>query len=283
MRKKWVSPYAFVFPLILLLSFVYVIPFINLFRYSLTDRTLAQPGQFIGFQNFLSLTEFGPTVLRTLFWTFGSVIPATALGLGIALLFRGSFFGKKLLTITMLVPYAMPLAVCGFLWLIVYNMDFGLINVLALRTGLVEKPVRFLSYHRALFSVTFVRIWRAFPIAFISYYAGLKSIPEVLYEAAKVDGANAWQQFLHITLPQLRSVTLVVLIILTVWTTLVFDIIWIMTAGGPIEATTIIPIDIYKTAFQSMEIGKASAMSLATVVILLVISFIYWKLIHAER
>jgi len=179
-----------------------------------------------------------------------------------------------------LVPYCMPLAIAAFLWVSLYNPNFGIINIALLKMGLISEPISFLSYKNALASVIVIRIWRATPLAFITYYAGLQSIPTQYYEAARVDGAGSMQCFLNITLPQLRSVTMVTAIILTVWTALIFDIIFPLTGGGPLDATEIVPIKIYTLFFYKNEAGVAAALSLATVGVLIPISLFYWKIIQ---
>jgi len=164
--------------------------------------------------------------------------------------------------------------------MLMYQQHFGLINVLLQKWSVIDSPISFLSYDNALAAVIVARIWRAMPFAFITYYAALSSLSDELYEAAEVDGANEMQKLFRITIPQLRSVTSVVMIILTMWTFLVFDIIFAMTGGGPVDATRILPILIYNELFAMNDIGTASALSVISIAVLLILSSIYWKLFN---
>lgn len=280
LRKK--NLFWFLSPAILVVALIYVIPIANTFRSSFYDYFGGSP-TFVGLANYGRVGEFfGPLLWRTVIWTFGSVIPALILGLAAALLFQDEFRGKRGVMTLVLLPYTMPLVIVATLWMLMYNPSFGFINVLLRRLGLIEQPIDFLSYHNAMAGVIVARIWRAMPFAFISYYAGLQAIPQQLYEAARVDGANRLQTFCHITLPQLRSVTVTTGLVLTVWTALVFDIIYAMTGGGPIDATRILPVEIYKQMFAIGDIGVTSALSVCTVGVLLIFSVIYWQFVEEE-
>ncbi len=272
----------FLLPLIVIFCFVYLYPLLSMINFSFQDVSLTETaGNYIGFSNYLRLADFiWPVAKKTLIWTFGSVLPALVIGLGAALLSQGEFLGKKMFTAIILIPYCMPLTIAAYMWLSLYSTSFGLLNTLFLKLGLLEQPISFLSYHNALSSVIFIRIWKAFPFAFLNYHAGLQSIPIEYLEAAEIDGANSWQCFFHVTLPLLRSVTMTTLIILTVWTALVFDIIFPLTGGGPLDATEIIPIKLYKISFHELNIGLASALSIVTIFILIPISWRYWKLLQ---
>lgn len=270
------TPYLFILPAMLILGLIYLYPILRMIWFSFTDKMFGLEGAFIGVGNYIDLVDFIPTIERTLIWTFGSIIPAMMIGLAGALLFNRDFCGKRLVMTLCLLPYAIPLVIAAFLWSVTYNPSFGLLNQVLLKLGIIKESVGFLSYKYALPSVILVRIWRAVPFAFLMYYSGLQSIPTQLYEAARIDGANRVRRFLHITLPQLKSVTLVVGIILTVWTTILFDIVFVLTGGGPINATLIIPIDIYETTFGQSNVGLASAKSVVTIFVLFLISTFYW-------
>jgi multiple sugar transport system permease protein len=282
--KKKIIPYYFLIPMFVIIAFIYLYPSISLVEFSFKNTSLVSRGKFVGVANFQLLGNFlWSVVLKTLTWTFGSVIPAMAIGLGGALLFQDTFRGKRILMTLYLVPYCMPLAIAAFLWVSLYNPNFGIINIALLKIGLISQPISFLSYKNALASVIVIRIWRATPLAFITYYAGLQSIPTQYYEAARVDGAGPLPCFVNITFPQLRSVTMVTAVILTVWTALIFDIIFPLTEGGPLDATEIIPIKIYRLFFYRNEVGEAAALSLATMGVLFLISLFYWKIIQREH
>ncbi len=258
---------------------IYLIPIGNTVFGAFFGYAGADAGKFVGFGNFEKIKDtIAPTVLRTLIWTVGSVIPAIILGLFMALLFQGEFRLKKLFMSLNLLPYAIPLIIVASCWMFMYNQDFGIINVFLEKLGIIKEPIRFLSYKSAMASVILVRAWRAMPFAFINYYAAMSTIPSEQYEAADVDGATGTQKFLYVTLPNLRSITSMTLIILTVWTFLVFDIIYGMTGGGPIDVTNIISIQIYRELTNMRDFGTASAWSLIAMIVLALITVLYWRL-----
>lgn len=258
---------------------IYLIPIGNTVVGAFFGYAGADAGRFVGLGNFYKIRpSIAPTVFRTLVWTFGSVVPAIVLGLVLALLFQRQFVLKKLFMSLCLLPYAIPLIIVASCWMFMYNQDFGIINVALQKVGLIKEPIKFLSFNSAMTSVIVVRAWRAMPFAFINYYAAMSTIPGEQYEAADVDGATGLQKFLYVTLPNLRSITSMTLIILTVWTFLVFDIIYGMTGGGPIDVTNIISIQIYRELTSMRDFGTASAWSLTAMIILALISVLYWRL-----
>lgn len=266
-------------PLFTVVVVIYLIPIANTVYGAFFGHFGRNAGRFVGLGNFITIkTAIVPVIWRTLIWTFGSVIPAVVLGLFLALMFQAEFRLKKLFLSLNLLPYSIPLIIVAACWMFVYNPDFGIINVALLKARLVREPLQFLTYKNALGSVILVRIWRAMPFAFINYYAAMSTIPLEQYEAAEVDGASASQKFLYVTLPNLRSITSTTFIILTVWTFLVFDIIFGMTGGGPIDATATISIQIYQELTRMQDIGTASAWSLIGMCVLTMITIAYWRL-----
>jgi multiple sugar transport system permease protein len=271
-------------PLFSVVVLVYLLPICNTVVSAFLGHAGSLNGQFVGFGNFVKIKNSIPrTLLTTLIWTFGSVFPAVLLGLVMALVFQHEFRLRRLLMSINLLPYSIPLIIVASCWMFMYNQNFGILNVFLTKTGIIQSPIKFLSYDNALASVIVVRIWRALPFAFINFYAALTTIPKELYEAADVDGATSGQTILYITLPNLRSVIATTLIILTVWTFLVFDIIYGMTGGGPVDATRIISIQIYRELFQMKDLGTASAWSLIAIAVLVIITVIYWRLLASER
>lgn len=265
-------------PLILLIGFVYAYPLVNVCISAFKGFTGSSAGKFVGLKNFQLISKDIPkTVKVTLIWTFGSVLPAMVLGMALALLCNKDFKGKKLVVSMNLLPYAIPLIIVASCWRFSYNPDFGIINVFLKKVGLIDESISFLSYDNALFAIIVARIWRATPFAFMNYYAALTTIPADQYEAAHIDGANAFQRFLYVTLPSLKSVTTSTLIVLTVWTFLVFDIVYGMTGGGPVDATRTLSMRIYQEMFSMKNLGTSSAWSLIAIVILVVITIIYWN------
>lgn len=270
-------------PLAFLLCFVYGYSLITVCTSAFTGYTGSSAGQFVGLKNFeLIKADIWPTIKITLIWTFGSVLPAMVLGLMLAVICNKKFAGKKMVVSMNLIPYAIPLIIVASCWRFVYNSDFGVLNVLLQKLGLTEKAISFLGFDLALGSVVVARIWRAMPFAFMNYYSALTTIPGELYEAAAIDGANSAQMFFRITLPNLRSTTSSTLLVLTVWTFMVFDIIFGMTGGGPVSATKTLPMRIYQEMFSMKNLGTASAWSLIAIAVLVIITIIYWNLDKEE-
>lgn len=270
-------------PLAIILCFIYAYPLVKVCISAFTGFTGSSAGKFVGLKNFSIIkADIPKTVSVTLIWTFGSVLPAMLLGLTLAVLCNRDFKGKKAVVSANLLPYAIPLIIVASCWRFVYNPDFGVINVFLKKIGLINESISFLGYDHALGAVIVARIWRATPFAFMNYYSALTTIPAEQYEAACVDGANPAQRFFHVTLPNLKTITASTLIVLTVWTFLVFDIIYGMTGGGPVDATKTISMRIYQEMFGMKNLGTASAWSLIAIAVLVIITIAYWKIMDKE-
>lgn len=271
-------------PLAILLCFVYGYSLVTVLFSAFTGFTGSSAGKFVGMKNFqLIFKDIWPTVKITLIWTFGSVLPAMVAGLALAVFCNRNFKGKKAAVAINLIPYAIPLIIVASCWRFVYNPDFGVLNVLLSKLGLIEKPISFLGFDLALLSVIIARIWRAMPFAFMNYYSALTTIPKDLYEAAAIDGASPSQAFWNITMPHLRTTTSSTLLVLTVWTFMVFDIIFGMTGGGPVNATKTLPMRIYQEMFGMKNLGTASAWSLIAIGVLVIITILYWNMDKEDK
>lgn len=271
-------------PLAILLCFVYGYSLVTVLFSAFTGFTGSSAGKFVGMKNFqLIFKDIWPTVKITLIWTFGSVLPAMVAGLALAVFCNRNFKGKKAAVSINLIPYAIPLIIVASCWRFVYNPDFGVLNVLLSKLGLIEKPICFLGFDLALLSVIIARIWRAMPFAFMNYYSALTTIPKDLYEAAAIDGASPSQAFWNITMPHLRTTTSSTLLVLTVWTFMVFDIIFGMTGGGPVNATKTLPMRIYQEMFGMKNLGTASAWSLIAIGVLVIITILYWNMDKEDK
>lgn len=270
-------------PLGTIIVVIYLIPALNVITNAFIGFTGSSKGKFVGLENLQKIQpELAKTVTITLTWTLGSVLPAILIGLILALLLQRDFRFKKLFLTLNLLPYSIPLIIVASCWLFTLNQNFGIINGILLKLGFIDKSIQFLNYNNALGSVIVARIWRATPFAYINIYAALMSIPEELYEASCIDGASPAQRFWYITLPNLRAVLSTTLIVLTVWTFMVFDIIYGMTGGGPIDATRIISVQIYREMFHMKDLGTTSMWSLIAITILMIITIIYWTLFERE-
>ncbi|GAB3618325.1 sugar ABC transporter permease [Okibacterium endophyticum] len=222
-------------------------------------------GGFAGLENFdkvVSDPHFLPSVSNTLIWTVGSVVGEFVVGLGAATLLNRKIRGQGLFRVATFIPWLVPIVVAGMTWEWMLNPDFGIVNSVLTSSGLVDTPINFLGDKDwAMSTVIFVNVWRSFPYYTISFLAAMQAIPDELYEAAALDGANALRRFWSITLPQLRSVALIIVFIHLIWTAVNFDFIWVLTQGGPNYATMTLPVLIYRYSLQQFDVGAASALS----------------------
>jgi len=245
---------------------------------------------FVGFDNYrwlLNFKVFNPkysyfvTALgKSLIWVAGSVLLKVIIGMAGALLLNSRFLvGRKVYRALVIVPWAIPWAMSSMMWAWTLNSQFGVVNSIMMKLNLIEKPITFLSDPTMAFVTTMVvDAWVGLPFMIIMFLSGLQSIPDTLYEAAIIDGANEVTSFFKITLPLMKPVILTVSLLSLVWTFNSFDIIWILTRGGPLRATETLPIAIYNTSFRLIRfggIGKASAMTVVQVLVVTLISVFY--------
>jgi multiple sugar transport system permease protein len=220
---------------------------------------------FAGFQNFGKVIHdehFSQSLLHTCLWTLFSVLGEYILGMLTAVLLNQKFKGRAIFRTFIFIPWLVPIIVAGMTWNWLLDPSFGIVNYLLIHFNLIQAPIDFLGDMKyALGTVIFVNIWRSFPYYTISFLSAMQSIPAELNEAAATDGAGIFRRFFSVTLPQLRSVSLVIVFMHIIWTSTNFDFIWVMTAGGPNYATQTLPLMIYKYSMQKFDVGAASALS----------------------
>lgn len=205
------------------------------------------------------------------------------LGLGIAILLHQKLVARGFWRAVVLVPYAMPGFVAFLVWKLIYNPDVGSLNIILMKLHLIDAPIAFLGDRAwAMPSVIFATIWRGFPFWAIMFLAALQAVPKELYEAAAVDGANAWQRFRNISLPGIRPVVLIVFLISTINTINSFEAIWLTTAGGPSDATVILPIFAYR-GLTSFKIGQSAAAALSLVPVALLFTYFILKRMKKDQ
>jgi multiple sugar transport system permease protein len=229
---------------------------------------------FVGLQNYKDLIEderFRRSVINTFYFTGAAVPLGMIVGLSIALLLNQPLRGRWFFRTAYYLPAITPFVVSAIIWKWLYNGDFGLFNYYLLKTNLIHEPLSWLSdQHLAMPSVILMTVWTAVGFSMVVYLAGLQSIPEELYEAAKVDGAGTWARFRHVTLPGLLPSTVFLLVIQIIFNMQIFTQIFVMTRGGPIDRTTTVLFYVYEAAFQFYEMGYASTIAFALFLMLLV-------------
>jgi multiple sugar transport system permease protein len=270
-------------PAILFLAVLIGYPLVTVLTDAFEYAHLVNPGVggFAGLANFekvVSDSHFYPSVLNTIVWTVGSVVGEFVVGLGAAILLNRKMRGQGLFRVATFIPWLVPIVVAGMTWEWMLNPDFGIVNSLLTSSGLVDTPINFLGDKNwAMGTVIFVNVWRSFPYYTISFLAAMQAIPDELYEAAALDGANAWRRFWSVTMPQLRSVSLIIVFIHLIWTAVNFDFIWVLTQGGPNYATMTLPILIYRYSLQQFDVGAASALSTIMLIGTSLLFIVYYR------
>ena len=277
--------YLLVAPLVTAILILVVYPFFFAIMISFTNRTVGTPGEFIGFDNYAYLfnqPSFQKTVRNTIVLVTAVQTSKLLLGLGIATLLNQQIRFRNFWRGLILLPWAMPGFVAFITWKLLFAPQGGAFNYILINLGLVSSHVDFLSTRElALPSVIVASVWRGFPFWVISFLAALQTVPTELYEAAALDGANAWQRFLRVTVPGIRHVILVVVLISTIWTTNSFEAVFLMTGGGPSDATMTFPVLAYY-GLQSFRIGEAAAVGVALLPVFAVLAFVVAVLLQQE-
>ena len=277
--------YLLVAPVLLLLVGLVGYPFLYAIYISFTDAVVGNAGHWIGFGNFTYLAS-NPSFLSSIANTVILVLVTDGLklliGLGLALLVNREFRGRGLVRSFLMLPWAMPAFVVFLTWRLLYQPIGGGLSLLLKGVGLNFGIIDWLGQPQtALPSVIVATVWRGFPFWFISILAALQTIPKELYEAARVDGANAWQQFWAVTFPSIRTVIVVTTLLSSIWTANSFENVWLLTQGGPSDATMVFPVLAY-FGMQTQRIGEAAAVSVATLPVLIVLVLLATTLMQRD-
>ena len=236
---------------------------------------------FAGLENFKTVIEdehFMEAVQHTILWTVFSVLGEYVVGMITAVLLNQKFKGRAVFRTFIFIPWLVPIIVAGMTWDWILNPEFGILNYVLKNLGIIETSINFLgNSDYALATVIFVNIWRSFPYYTISFLSAMQSIPGDLSEAAAIDGAGVFRRFFSVTLPQLRSVSLVIVFIHIIWTAVNFDFIWVMTEGGPNYATETLPIMIYRYSMRTFDVGAASALSTMMFTVMVILFIFYYR------
>lgn len=266
-RRHKLIGLAFAVPVIVFLLAFVLYPVLYNVWLSFTNASLIKKtSSFVGVDNYIKIFSnklFLKYFWNTIRWTFFSVLGQLALGLGIALLIARPMKGGTALRSFLLIPYVVPAVTLALVSKWIMNSDYGIVSYWLQQAGLLEARQSLLAMQGpAMWVVVILNVWRSYPFPMLIYWAALKSIDKQIYEAAYVDGANKWKTFLHITLPQLKNTTIVLAVLRIIWTATYYDLIFMVTGGGPSGSTTHLPILIYQASFGSYQIGYAAAISM---------------------
>ncbi|UPM42973.1 carbohydrate ABC transporter permease [Halocatena salina] len=259
-----------------------IISFMRVDAEYITDWTQAP---FIGVEHYLAIFDMN-TAVGSSFWTalrqtflfgIGTTIGVYVLGLVTALLLNRNFRGKLMARTVVLVPYIAPAVATVFIWRMMLSSETGIINEMLMTLGLINDEIFWLVGENSIYSIIIVNIWKNFPFAAIMLYAGLQSIPEQLYEAAAIDGASRWATFRHITFPQLKPVTAVIVLLMIVWSFINFTIPYLLLGQQPSPSGEVLMLFIYNYAFKNLTYGLGAALSVILLVVAMVLSYLYYK------
>lgn len=243
-------------------------------------------GPFVGFANYLALYQdpaFLSALWRSLVWTVANVGLQTAVGLGMALVLHANIRGKIFVRTAALLPYVVPIVVVALVWRFILNPSQGIVS-LPHAHGFGDAPTGLLNSEATAFLTTaLISVWRFTPFMLILFLARLQTVPRELYDAAAVDGAGYWRTFSAVTLSWLKPVIVVAMLLRTLWIFADFDIIYLMTAGGPLQSTTTLPLLVRAAGFAENDAGKASAVGTVIALILLVVYIIYLKVFDKNK
>ena len=283
-----VYPYLSILPVLLVIALFAIYPIIHAVRMSFFQYLLTRPNvhPFVGLGNFVEVVTsyyFRNSVQVTGIYALAVVTGVVLYGLGVALLLNSRVRLASALTIVILLPWALPAVVSGLLWKWILNADFGILNGMLYALGLIDSYIPFLADPTlAKLSLIMAFIWKEGPLATIFFLAGLQLIPNEYYEAAKIDGGGAWSIFRHVKLPLLRPVFLIVVVYETMAAILTFDTIYVMTGGGPANATALISWFAYAEIFKGLNLGHGIALAILIAAVTLVLILFYLRALRSE-
>lgn len=272
-------------PAVICLAVILIYPVFANIAYSFTNKSFIYPDtSFVGLKNYVDLLTnrtfgFWSALDVSVTWTLVTVLLQFLVGLVGALLLDRAVTGSSVYRVLLLVPWAFPGIVTAMVWRWLLNDQGGFITWLALTSGIIRQPIAWLTeLNTALPAVIAVAVWAGYPFMMAAMLAGLQSIPEEYHEVAQIEGASALQELWAITLPLLRPIIVIVLVLRTIWTFNAFDLIYLLTDGGPAGATLTLPILAYHLGWQQYLPGKAAAMSVLMLFVLAVAGFAYFRL-----
>lgn len=289
--KDWsehLFAYFLILPTLILIGLIIVYPLIEAVQLSFTNRTFINPNpDFIGFENYVRIfnsPQFGDIVFNSFVWTIAVVSGQFLVGLSVALLFNQHFRGRGLARSLIIIPWVTPGVIAALLWRLLYEPQLGIINGALAALNVPNPTVPWLSQgSTAMLAVIIAAIWKGAPFSVVMYLAALQNVSEDLMDAAKVDGASAWARLRHVILPEIMPVVRITLLLTTVLTFNYFDLIYIMTGGGPLRSTHIFPTWIYHQAFNQARTGLAAAYGVVSTLILLVFAIVYLRELNKRK
>lgn len=271
---------ALIAPTVLIFCAVIVYPLVSAIYLSLFQiYTPTLQGSFVGLANYrdiLASGTFWDSLGNTLVWTVGTLTLQIVWGVGVALLLHQNILFRSLARSLILFPYFLSTVVAVLVWRWLLNDLYGILNSLLLRLGLIDMPIDWLgSMPNAMMTVIGIGAWKYFPFVVIAVLARLQTIPDSLYEAATIDGAGPVARFFDVTLPQLKDVLTVIILLRAIWDFKEFDLIFLLTGGGPVNNTRTLPLLVYQEAFGLNQMGRAATFAVLMMGVMLVFMLVY--------
>lgn len=290
MQRKKINlwPYLLISPALIIVLNVVFIPVVNAILMSFQSYDLRRPKniRFVGFDNYIAVFNdhlFWQSIWRTFQWVIFGVGLQFIFGFVLALLLNKKFFGRGVVRSVSLIPWVTPGVLIGLMWKWIYDGNYGVLNDILLKFGIIHWKIPFLAQQATAFpSVVVTIIWQGIPFFALMLLAGLQGIPEELYDAADVDGANGFQKLFKITIPMLKNTIFVTTLLRILWVANSVDLIFSLTEGGPAYSTQTLSVYVFNKA-NSLNLGYASTMSIMLTLILLLVAILYLKNIFKNQ
>ncbi|ABP68306.1 binding-protein-dependent transport systems inner membrane component [Caldicellulosiruptor saccharolyticus DSM 8903] len=279
LRSEKLTPYLLIMPSAILIVVILIYPLVTGIINSFLNINLliVRPTKFIGLQNYINLLHdplFWISFKQSVLWTIIILIGEMIIGFFIALLLNTDIKGRKIFRTLILIPWLIPNSIAAIIWKWLYSEQYGLINYLLWKFHIIKTYKAWLGDpHLTFGAVVVAALWKAIPFVVLVILAGLQSISKDLYEAAEVDGASGFHKLIYITIPSVKNIALITAILTSIWNFNQFDIIQVMTRGGPGTATLTMPVFSYELFLQSFQVSYASAV--ATIMLILMVGPIY--------
>lgn len=277
-------------PALLVLLGVLAYPIAASLLLGFQDATIAGGGvtsEWVGLANYermLGDPTFGIALRNSLYFTFVEVIAVIVISLAVALLLNQPSGRNGFFLVVLLVPWALAPVANAVLWKWIYNANYGILNTILLQLGVIDQKVIWLGDpFLALNMMLVADAWKAIPFITLLLLAGLQNVPSFLYRAARVDGAGAWARFRHVTLPGLRIPILVAIVLQSIWALKVFDLVFVLTKGGPMDGTVVLNFLAWRVTFNFLDLGYGAAIANVLFVIMFVLALIYVRTLDPER
>jgi multiple sugar transport system permease protein len=277
-------------PALLVLLGVLAYPIAASLLLGFQDATIAGGGvtsEWIGLANYqrmLSDPTFGVALRNSFYFTFVEVVAVIGLGLVLALLLNHPSGRHGIFVVVLLIPWALAPVANAVLWKWIYNANYGILNAILLQMGVIDQKVVWLGDpFRALNMMLIADAWKAIPFITLLLLAGLQNVPNHLYRAARVDGAGTWARFRHVTLPGLRVPLLVAIVLQSIWALKVFDLVFVLTKGGPADGTVVLNFLAWRVTFNFLDLGYGAAIANVLFVLMFILALVYVRALDPER